>query len=86
MEIDIPSIRSRHATAIANRERGTFDSRDDDIGVLIGEIERLTALCREACESDLAYLTADGDGCRLLDSVNRRDAAMLAVFREGGMK
>lgn len=37
----LPAIRSRHANALANRERGVIDSRDDDIGVLLGEVERL---------------------------------------------
>jgi len=43
MTPDLPSIRSRHATAMANRKLGTFDSRDDDIRMLMAEVDRLQA-------------------------------------------
>lgn len=42
MTPDLDRIRTTHAVAIANRERGSFDSRDDDIGALLGEVDRLT--------------------------------------------
>lgn len=48
MTTDLDRIRTTHAAAIANRQRGSFDSRDDDIGALLGEVERLTIVLSES--------------------------------------